>query len=176
MKRLYILRHAKAVPAEDADDDFGRELAGRGHADAGHLGEWLASHDLVPDIALCSDARRTVETSQDVSQAFKKPPKIEFLHTLYLASASAIFGELRKAPAKAGSLMVIGHNPGLETLAVNLVRRPKSEKDKERVRKLAEGMPTCALAIFDFDIETWKELAPAQGELQNFIRPKDLKG
>jgi len=173
VKRLYILRHAKAVPAEDADDDSARELAARGHADATHLGEWLVEHGHHPDHALCSTARRTVETWQDVSQAFKPAPKVEFLGTLYLASASVILAEIRKA--KSDSLMVIGHNPGLESLALHLVRRPKSEKDKERARKLAEGMPTCALAIFDFDVETWKELTPAEGELVKFLRPKDLK-
>ncbi len=164
------------MPAEASDDDFARELNGRGHVDATRLGEWLAGHDLRPDLALCSPARRTVETWLDVSRSFRQPPKVEFLDTLYLASASVILAELRKAPAKTGALMVIGHNPGLESLALHLVCRPKSDKEKERVRKLAEGMPTCALAVFDFDIGAWKDLAAAKGGLVKFLRPKDLKG
>lgn len=176
MKRLYILRHAKAVPAEPSADDSARGLAARGHADAARLGVWLAENDLQPAFVLCSPARRTVETWQDVSQAFVKPSEALFPPALYLASSNLIFAELRKAPAKPESLMVIGHNPGLESLALHLVKRPKSDKAKDRVRAMAEGFPTCALGIFEFDIEKWKELAFGEGELTHFIRPKDLKG
>ncbi|HEY4125476.1 MAG TPA: histidine phosphatase family protein [Rhizomicrobium sp.] len=175
MKRLYILRHAKAVPAGPADDDFARELAPRGHSDATRLGVHLHDGNMKPDLVLCSPARRTLETWQDVSQAFGKPPKAEFPETFYLASAGIILAELRRAPAKAESLMAIGHNPGLESLALHLVRRPKTDRAKERVRIMAEGFPTCALAIFEFDIETWKQLEAGQGELTSFLRPKDLK-
>jgi phosphohistidine phosphatase len=173
LKHLYVLRHAKAVSAGDADDDFARELSPSGHADATRLGEWLAQRDHRPDMVLCSPARRTVETWQDVSQAWQGSAQTEFPKALYLASAAAILAALRKAVPD--SLMVIGHNPGLENLALHLVRRPQTEKDRERTRKLAEGMPTCALAIFDFAIASWKEVARRDGELTAFVRPKDLK-
>ena len=175
MKRLFILRHAKAVAAGPSDDDFARELAPRGHEDAAHLGVHLRAHDLRPDLALVSPARRTTETWQDVSQAFEKPPKAEFPAALYLASAATLRGELRKASPRAESVMAIGHNPGLENLALHLVRRPKGEAAKARVRAMAEGFPTCALAILAFDIESWKELDAAHGELIAYLRPKDLK-
>ncbi len=71
--------------------------------------------------------------------------------------------------------MAIGHNPGMENLALHLVRRPKSEKAKDACAQMAEGFPTCALAIFEFDIEAWKTLEAAQGELFTYLRPKDLK-
>lgn len=175
LKRLYVLRHAKAVPGEASADDAGRELAGRGHADAMRLGVWLRGQDMLPGMVLCSPARRTVETWHDVSQAFKKPPMPDFLATLYLACASVILAELRKARADVQSLMVIGHNPGLENLCLHLVAKPKGEKAKDRVRAMAEGLPTCALAVFDFDISSWKELGAGEGELAAYIRPKDLK-
>jgi phosphohistidine phosphatase len=176
LKRLFILRHAKAVPAGPSDDDFARELAPRGHEDAIRLGAYLHEAGLRPDRVLSSPARRTVETWQDVSRAFEKPPKTDFADALYLASAAIILAELRKAPAAAESLMVIGHNPGLENLALHLVRRPKADKAKERVRMMAEGFSTCALAVFEFAIETWKALDAAQGEFVIYLRPKDLKG
>lgn len=175
MKTLYILRHAKAVPADPSDDDAVRELADRGHADATKLGVWLAENNLQPAAVLCSPARRTVETWQDVSQAFETQPQTQFPHTLYLASPNLILTELRKVTAAAESLMVIGHNPGLESLALHLVKRPKGDKAKDRVRAMAEGFPTCALGIFEFDIEKWKDLAAGEGELLHFVRPKDLK-
>jgi phosphohistidine phosphatase len=175
LKRLFILRHAKAVPAEPSAEDFARALAPRGHADAGRLGAYLNEHNLLPDLVLCSPARRTQETWQDISQALGKTPRVEFVETFYLASATAIFAELRKDRGKAASLMVIGHNPGLENLALHLVRKPKEGKAKDRLRALTEGMPTCALAMLEFDIESWKKLDAAQGELEIFLRPKDLK-
>lgn len=175
MKTLYILRHAKAVPGEPSADDSARELAPRGHADATRLGAWLAKKDMQPALVLCSPARRTVETWQDVSQAFKKPPEPQFPHVLYLASPNLILTELHKVAAKSESLMVIGHNPGLESLALHLVKRPKGDKAKDRVRAMAEGFPTCALGVFEFDIEKWKDLAEGEGELTHYIRPKDLK-
>ncbi len=175
MKRLFILRHAKAVAADASDDDFARELAPRGHEDAKRMGAFLREHDLLPDHVLVSSARRTTETWQDVSAAFAKQPKAEFTDALYLASPAAILTELRKAPASAENLLTIGHNPGIESLALHLVRRPKGEEAKARVRTMAEGFPTCALAIFEFDIETWKKLTAAQGELITYLRPKDLK-
>lgn len=175
MKTLYILRHAKAVPGEPSLEDFDRELAARGHADAAGLGVWLEENKLRPAHVLCSPARRTVETLQDVSQGFKTQPEAQFPHTLYLASQNLILAEVRKVTAKSDSLMVVGHNPGLESLALHLVKRPKGDKAKDRVRAMAEGFPTCALAIFEFDIERWKDLAAGEGVLTHFIRPKDLK-
>ncbi|HVT24600.1 MAG TPA: histidine phosphatase family protein [Rhizomicrobium sp.] len=175
MKRLYLLRHAKAVAAEPSVDDFARELAARGHADATRLGVWLAEKKLQPALVLCSPARRTAETWQDVSQAFEKPPELQFARALYLASANHILAELRKVAADCESLMVIGHNPGLESLALHLVKRPKGDKAKDRLREMAQGFPTCALGIFEFDIGKWKDLAAGEGELTHFIRPKDLK-
>jgi phosphohistidine phosphatase len=175
LKRLYLLRHAKAVAAEPSADDFARELAARGHADATRLGVWLAERKLRPALVLCSPARRTAETWQDISQAFEKPPEPQFPHALYLASPHLILAELRKVAAKSESLMVVGHNPGLESLALHLAKRPRGDKAKDRVRAMAEGFPTCALGIFEFDIDKWKDLAAGEGELLHYVRPKDMK-
>lgn len=176
MKRLLILRHAKAVPAEDAADDAARALSPRGHGDAARLGAWLLAHDMVPARALCSPARRTRETFEDVSKAFGQMPKAAFPEALYLASAPSLLAQLRKAADDAPSLMLVGHNPGLENLALHLVRKPTSEADTKHLRAMAEGLPTCALAVFDFDIAHFKQLAAGDGELVAYVRPKDLKG
>jgi phosphohistidine phosphatase len=175
LKRLYILRHAKAVPAEPSAGDFARELSGRGHADAMRLGVWLGQNGMQPDLVMCSPARRAVETWQDVSLAFAKPPDAQFSPTLYLAAPGVILAELRKATARTGSLMAVGHNPGLESLALHLVKRPRDDKAKTRLRAMTAGFPPCALGIFDFEIERWKDLGAAEGELTHFVRPKDLK-
>ncbi|HZI98950.1 MAG TPA: histidine phosphatase family protein, partial [Actinomycetales bacterium] len=60
-RRLLLIRHAKAAPDDDGGD-HGRGLTARGRRDAAAIGRWLADNDLVPDLVLCSDARRARET------------------------------------------------------------------------------------------------------------------
>lgn len=175
MKRLYLLRHAKAVAADTSIDDDARELAPRGHSDAGRLGKWLLKKQMRPDLVLYSPARRTVETWQDVSQAFPAKPETLSVGALYLASAPVILAQLRKAHADAQSVMAVGHNPGLEMLALYLVRKPAGDRARDQARAMAEGFPTCALAVFDFDVENWKHLDAAGGDLKTFVRPKDIR-
>lgn len=176
MKRLLVLRHAKAVPAEDAAEDAARALSPRGHGDAARLGTWLLAHDMVPARALCSPARRTRETFEDVSSALGQMPEATFPEVLYLASAANLLACVHKAADGVQSLLVVGHNPGLENFVLHLARKPKSEAEAKRLRAMAEGFPTCALAVFDFDIAHFKQLAVGHGELVAYIRPKDLKG
>jgi phosphohistidine phosphatase len=174
LRRLYLLRHAKAVSAASSSDDEARALAPRGRADAIRLGAWLSERDMRPDLTLCSPAKRTVETWQGVSRAFAAPPETQIVGALYLAPASVVLAQLRKARPDVKSLMAVGHNPGLEMLALHLARKARDVRGTERARAMAEGRPTCALAVFDFDIEDWKQLDTAGGELVAFVRPKDL--
>jgi len=174
LKRLLILRHAKAVPADATGDDATRDLNPRGHADAARLGAWLAAHNMAPAHILCSPAHRTRQTFEDVSQALGRSPKATFPESLYLASVRTLLAEARKTVDSAQSLMLVGHNPGLENLALHLVRKPKTEAQKKHLRAMAEGFPTCALAVLDFDVENWKQLAAASADIVVYIRPKDL--
>lgn len=172
MKRLLILRHAKAVPANTAGDDAVRDLSPRGHADAARLGAWLAAQNGPPTHILCSPAHRTRQTFEAVSKAFNHLPKAAFPESLYLASARTFLAEVRKTADSAQSLMLVGHNPGLENLALHLVRKPKTEAQKKQLRAMAEGFPTCALAMLDFDVDNWKQLAAASGDIVAYIRPR----
>lgn len=174
MKRLFLLRHAKAVPAEDSTEDFARELAGSGHKDANRLGKWLAAQNLFPGLVLCSPARRAVETWLDVAASLAEEPRIEFADALYLASPKTILALIRKTVGRSAGLMIVGHNPGLESLSLQLVRKPQLDEERERTRKLAHGLPTCALAILQFG--AWSELEPHRGELTHLVTPKDTSG
>jgi phosphohistidine phosphatase len=97
-------------------------------------------------------------------------PRTTYLDELYEAEASALAAAIRRAPAGARRLMLIGHNPGLEDLAQGLI----ASGDRDGRKALAEKFPTAALAVIDFDIETWRDLAPATGRLTLFMIPKRL--
>ncbi|HXL99095.1 MAG TPA: histidine phosphatase family protein [Rhizomicrobium sp.] len=172
MKRLLLLRHAKAV-RDSADGDHERELNARGRANAATLGAFLQKSGLAPDLVLCSTAKRTVETWELVAEELGLAAKVEFLDALYLASAKKIQTIVRNAAG--GTLLVIAHNPGIEECAAELARKSAMDDEAARLDNLRQKYPTCALAVLEFEIAGWKELAPSSGVLAAFVRPKDLE-
>jgi phosphohistidine phosphatase len=174
MKRLYILRHAKAAPGEPGQDDQARALTLRGVADAEAMAHYLRKNGARIDRVLVSTSARTVQTADLVLRELEMPPRADYRDALYLAGAGKILAMLQSAPARAEAIMVIGHNPGLEELATMLAREPVRRKERERRDVLDEKFPTAALAVLDFDIARWRELSPGEGKLIDFLRPKDL--
>jgi phosphohistidine phosphatase len=175
MLRLLLLRHAKAAQ-DSGEGDYARALTSRGRDDAVKMGRVLDTSAYIPDLVLCSSARRTAETFELLAPELARTPRGEFLNGLYLASPKKIFETIRGGAESTKSLMVIGHNPGMEELAARLSRKPQSKVEAERGKVLREKFPTCALAVLDFDCETWSELEPASGALADFLRPRDLPG
>ena len=174
MKRLYILRHAKAAPGEPGQDDHARALTLRGVADAEQVARYLQKNGAEFDRVLVSTSARTVQTADLVMRALEAPPRADYRDALYLAEAGKILAMIQGLPARTGTVMVIGHNPGLEELATFLAREPVRRKERERRDVLEEKFPTCALAVLDFDIERWRDIQPGEGELVDFVRPRDL--
>jgi phosphohistidine phosphatase len=174
MRRLLMLRHAKAVQ-ESGDGDFSRVLTERGRADAMQMGHTLDTASYLPELVICSSARRTVETFETLLPELAKPPRVAFLKSLYLASPKIILDELRKASDDARTVMMVGHNPGIEDLAAALARQPQSQDEVTRLESLREKYPTCALVVLDFEVKFWKEIAQGRGALTNFIRPRDVR-
>jgi phosphohistidine phosphatase len=127
-----------------------------------------------PDIVLCSTATRTRETLKLIRLAFPNNPRIRFLRSLYLAEWKAMLAAIRKMPAAARTVLLVGHNPGMEELALALVRPPRTEDERRRVRRLRKKFPTAALAVLDFDGTAWAGILPQRGRLSAFVRPKDL--
>jgi len=172
MKRLFLLRHAKAVPAESGIEDFDRTLMLSGMQDAGAMARYLRKSDFRVELILCSAAARTAQTGELVVQELEC--EIEYRDALYLAEPSKLLAAVRGAPANVSALMLVGHNPGLEALAALLAREPVRRKERARHEALEEKFPTCALAILDFDAGRWRDVAPGTGKLVDFVRPKDL--
>jgi phosphohistidine phosphatase len=174
VKRLLLLRHAKAEGA--AADDRKRALIERGRKDSARMGRLLREEAYVPDLVLCSDSTRTRETLDLILTELGAKPQVKFPQELYLAEPELILSVILRTPAKCGALMVVGHNPGLEQCALALASAPLEKKLRKRYDTMDEKFPTCALAVIDFEVAKWGEIGPGTGELEVFVRPKDLEG
>jgi phosphohistidine phosphatase len=169
MKRLLLLRHAKSA-WPDGVDDHDRPLAERGRRDAPRMGAYMVSAGLRPDFALVSSARRTQETWALVAPALGKPCSSRTVASIYEAEAEAILKAIQDAPEESGTLLVVGHNPGFETLAALLA--PRGEADA--LARLKTKYPTAGLAVIAFGFDTWADIAPGSGWLESFVTPKTL--
>jgi len=172
MKRLLLLRHAKAQPADGGCKDFDRTLMLSGMQDAAAMARYLRKSGYRTELILCSPSARTTQTAELVLQELDSD--VEYRESLYLAEPPKILAAVRGTPAQVSNLMVVGHNPGLEATAALLAREPVRRKERARHEALEEKFPTCALAILDFDVGRWRDVGQAGGKLVDFVRPKDL--
>jgi phosphohistidine phosphatase len=160
-KRLLLLRHAKSSWDDPAMADRDRPLASRGHTAAKRMGARLRTDQTPVDLVLCSSARRARETVDLVAP----PGKIEIEDGLYGASAGELLQRLRQVDDEVTSVMVVGHNPAMQELAVKLL----PDADHETIGKF----PTGALATLNLS-GSWSSLAAARAELVTFLRPREL--
>lgn len=173
MKRLLLLRHAKA--AQDVGEgDHARALTDRGRRDAALMGHAMDVRGYLPDSVICSTSQRTTQTWDLLSVELAKSPPVAFRKELYLASPRQILEQIHQTDAAVRSLLVIGHNPGMEECATRLARKPVSKSESHKLQDMREKFPTCALAVLDFDAEAWSDVTGG-GILLEFIRPRDLR-
>jgi phosphohistidine phosphatase len=175
MRRLMLLRHAKTENDAPSGRDQDRQLDKRGRHDAAEIGGWIGRHPPFPDLALVSPATRAHQTWDIAWEAMKDRaphPRVELLPELYGADPSQLLQTIRGvAPTDPHRLMVIGHNPGMHELALALT----GSGDADGRKALADNLPTSGLAIFDFAINDWDDVAFRRGKLVLFVSPKVLK-
>jgi phosphohistidine phosphatase len=128
-----------------------------------------------PQVILCSTAARARETLELLLAHLKTPAAVTHDRALYLAEWPQLLAEIRAVPAGGSPLLLVGHNPGLEQLALALALQPQSPAERARTERLAEKFPTAALAVLDFEIADWREAKPGSGKLLDYVRPKDLR-
>jgi phosphohistidine phosphatase len=176
MRRLMLLRHAKTETDAPSGRDQDRRLDDRGRRDAAEIGDWIASHPPFPDAVLVSPAVRAHQTWETAWAAMKDsvpPPPVELLPELYGADPARLLETIRDASVSDPKrLMVIGHNPGMHELALALTDRGGDAAGR---RALADNLPTSGLAIFDFAVNDWADVAFRRGRLVLFVSPKLLK-
>lgn len=174
MKRLYLFRHAKAEAQAEAKDDKARSLSERGQRDAARMAVHMRRMKYLPDFVMCSSSARTRETLEFWSVAIAENPKTQYSDALYLAEPETMLSLIRRAPDTSKAMMVVAHNPGTEQIAVALLHEELKTKERGYVDAIEEKFPTAALAVIDFDAESWKAVKLASGRLVDFVRPRDL--
>lgn len=163
MKRLLLLRHAKAVPADNGVADFARELAERGKRDARRMGERLARRHARPDAIVASPAERALRTAQLVADAWGYArEQIASDKRLYLAEPAEILAVIAEQAPGVGTLLIVGHNPGLTELAHALL--PTLDVD---------DLPTSGIVALDLAIGSWEERPGASPALAYYDSPKN---
>ena len=167
MKRLLLLRHAKSSWNDPGLADHERSLAPRGRKAAKLLGRWLDEHGVQPELVVCSSATRAQQTLAVVAAALGDPPS-SIEDALYAASADALLARARALPNDASSVLFVGHNPGLAELCL-LLARPG-----ERLNRVAENLPTGALAVLELDVDVWRAVEPGVAELVELVLPREL--
>lgn len=169
MKTLTLLRHAKSGWDDPVSRDFDRPLNPRGRKAARTVGREMKAQALAFDLVLASPARRVIETLEEVAAAYG-PIEPEFDQRLYLASTASLLERIRAAPEEAERLLVVGHNPGLEELALCL-----SVGDDSGLRGQVElKYPTGTVAEIALPVERWADVKEGTGKIERFIRPRDL--
>lgn len=163
-----LLRHAKSDWDSNAADDFDRPLAKRGRSAAQRMAAWMQEHDVVPEYVVSSTAVRARATAAIVTNALHlDTARVEYQDNLYLADVDELLTAARRCPKTAKSVMLVGHNPGLEDLLTYLCG--------EELPTAANGklLPTAALARIDLP-DNWKKLQRDSGKIIAITRPKEL--
>ncbi len=167
MKTIHLLRHAKSSWSETEVADHDRHLARRGQHDARRLAKQLGPRGIAPALVLCSSAKRSRETLELIARSLPAETKILVEDELYAAPAEALLQRLRRLPDVIPSALLIGHNPGLQGLALLLAGRGPG------VDTLRERFPTCALVTLRSPAATWGELAPGSAQVIDCLIPQD---
>ena len=172
MKRLLMMRHGKSVANKPGQEDIKRALSPKGHSAILEIANWMLHNSILPEIVLISKAQRTTETWQLIKNVIGRVTVIHSQEALYLAGPNEILDQLSKINNNHNTVMIIGHNPGLDILAQSLVAKGSNSS---AVKSLQKGFPTAAMAIFQLKGNNWQNLASDGAELLTFMSPYELK-
>ena len=164
-RRLVLLRHAKADWPDVADHE--RPLAERGRRDSPAVGRWLRQAAVRPDLVLCSSARRARETWELAAAELGAPVETRYEQRVYDASPGELIALLNETPEDVRTLLVVGHNPTVQQLAVSLA----GEADGDALERARSDFGTAALAVLELAGE-WSDLEPGSARLVTFAKPR----
>lgn len=171
MPRLLLLRHAKSAWDVPGVDDFDRPLNSRGRRAAPLMGRHIAAHALIPERVLCSTARRTRETLAGLLPYLAADLDIRLTRELYDSSATQYFDVVRALGGAARVLLVVGHNPSLQELAIDLV----GTGNPALADAVRTELPTASLVVIDFAERKWSEIQSQGGRIVAYFRPRELE-
>lgn len=171
MKTLALFRHAKSDWSDARARDFDRPLNARGQRGARAMGEYIKSTKRQFDRMIASPAVRAAETVEEASKAWGCTFKVEWDRRIYLASSATLIDLLKELEGDPASVLMMGHNPGLEDLIFDLVPDDGSSPLRDIVE---QKFPTATFAVLELDVDRWCDIAEGCGRLVELKRPRDL--
>lgn len=171
MKTLTLLRHAKSSWNDPVARDFDRALNKRGIKGARLMGDYMRREGLDYDHVVSSPAVRCTETLDHLWEGLARALPANWDRRIYLASCVTLLDVVHDAPDGAGTLLMCGHNPGFEDLALMLVPDRKGDSLRDQIE---QKLPTCALVEIAFEVDRWADVRRDEGRLVRLMRPRDL--
>jgi len=171
VKTLGLFRHAKSDWNDARARDFDRPLNKRGRKGADVMGRHIRDHGLDWDRIIASPAVRVAETIELGARATGHTAPVNWDRRIYLASSTTLLDLLHEQEGDPGSILMIGHNPGLEDLIFDLVPDDGSSPLRDIVE---EKFPTAAFAVLEIDAESWADVREGSARLVHLMRPRDL--
>jgi phosphohistidine phosphatase len=168
VRTIILLRHAKSSWSDPTLADMYRPLAPRGERASRRIAKYIRRKEIHPALVLCSPSLRTRQTLEAIESSLGKSSAVELVPALYAASETKLLEQLQALPESIGSVMLVGHNPGLHDLARVLASRPAD------LRKVEEGFPTGALVTLVVDSKSWAALKPGNAKLVDYVVPRQL--
>ncbi len=170
VRRLLLLRHAHAGFAESGGD-IERNLSERGLTEALEVGRLMATEGFIPDLAVISPAQRTRQTWAQVQKRLPTAVQCVYENRIYEAGITALLDVLGAQPDSRQTLLLVGHNPGMQGLALKLTGRGS----KNAVVRLRHEFPPASLAVITFpDTRRWADIDERSGVLEHFITPSPV--
>jgi phosphohistidine phosphatase len=171
MKTLGLFRHAKSDWNDARLRDFDRPLNERGRSGAGLMGLHIRDYGVLWKRIIASPAVRVTQTIDLAAQAAGQTPPLNWDRRIYLASSPTLMELLREQEGDPATILMVGHNPGLEDLIFDLVPDDGTSPLRDIVE---EKFPTAAFAVLELEIGSWREIDDGCARLVHLMRPRDL--
>lgn len=165
MRRLYLLRHAQAAPAQNTEDRH-RPLTSDGVATAAALGKVMTAKGYIPDFIICSPARRTRQTLRKILDTMGEIPAV-FPPAAYYTTVGQLYEMLKQVDGNHQSVLLISHNPSIHALGKFLMGLGPGEI----VSRLNMDYKEATLTVLDCPIDGWATLMPNENDLEDLLIP-----
>lgn len=170
MHTLCLLRHAKSSWNDPSLSDFDRPLNDRGKDARKLIKRWFKDNKVSPDLVICSPSKRTRETLEPLLDLWKTKPEIVYAEETYEARASDLHEVLRKRAKDARNVLLVGHNPGIQNLALDLIQ----DGYDKHVKRLRSKFPTGGIARLTAKPDDWRRMSSGSFRLKDFAVPRDI--
>lgn len=176
MRHLILMRHAEAGYAAPGDKDIDRPLTNIGHKEAARQARFFQDHKLMPDLVLCSPAKRTQETWDRVGDSLSDSLSIDFTlelaDNLYQATTDTILKLIRGISEQVDIALVVAHNPGIHEAALALAQPLDGQSPSDLALELQGGFPPASVAMFECKIRQWADVSHENVMLRQFARAR----